>query len=93
MALIGEGVLGPGGEGYFDVVLTGGVPHTVYVHPSEPGVDFDLFVYDENGILVTDDISDATDAFCIVTPRWTGPFRLVVKAARGLSTFRIVVEA
>jgi len=93
MALIGEGVLGTGGEEYFDVVLNGGVPHTVYVHPSEPGVDFDLEVYDQNGNLVTEDISYATDAYCIVTPAWTGPFRLVVKAARGMSTFRIVVDA
>ena len=35
----------------------------------------------------------AADALCQITPRWTGPFRLVVKAAAGTSYYGIRVEA
>ena len=93
MALIGSGVLGPGQAEYFDVVLKSGVRYGVYVNPTDPSVDFDLFVYDENGNLVTQDTTTASDALCYITPRWSGPFRLLVKAARGLSTYHIRVEA
>lgn len=63
-------------------------------HPArtaDPSVDFDLHVFDENGNLITEDISTAPNAYCAITPRWTGPFRLVVDAARGMSGYRIVV--
>ena len=93
MALIGSGILGPGQAEYVDVVLQSGVRHTVYVAPSDPSVDFDLYVYDEKGILVAQDITTDSDALCYITPLWTGPFRLVVKAARGISTFTVSVEA
>ena len=52
----------------------------------------DLFVYDERGNLVSLDDSPAADAVCAVTPAWTGPFRLKVKAHRGLSGYRIQVQ-
>lgn len=93
MALIGEGVLGPGASEYFDIAMRGGIQHRIYVRPEEPGVDFDLYIFDENGNLVTEDISTASDAYCVITPRWSGPFRLVVKSARGLSRYNIVVDA
>jgi hypothetical protein len=92
MALVGSGVLGPGQAEYFDVALRGGVSYRVYVAPVEPGVDFDLYVYDENGNLVEQDTRTASDALCYINPRWTGPFRLKVKSARGLSGYRIRVE-
>ena len=92
MALIGSGVLGPGQAEHFDVVLHGGVTYRVYVSPVEPGVDFDLYVHDENGNLVQQDDSTASDALCFITPTWTGPFRLTVKSARGLSAYQIRVE-
>ena len=92
MALVGSGVLGPGQAEYFDVVLQSGVTYRVYVAPVEQGVDFDLYVYDENGNLVQQDASAASDALCFVTPRWTGPFRLMVKSARGLSLYQIRIE-
>lgn len=93
MALIGSGVLGPGQAEYFDVALQSGVRYSVYVAPSDPSVDFDLYVYDENANLITQDTTTDSNALCYVTPRWSGPFRLVVKAARGLSTYSIRVEA
>ncbi|MDQ3920018.1 MAG: hypothetical protein M3348_16255 [Acidobacteriota bacterium] len=93
MALIGSGILGPGQAEYFDVALRGGVTYSVYVRPTDPTVDFDLYIQDENGNMVTQDNSTNSDAFCLVTPAWTGPFRLTVTSARGLSTYNILVEA
>jgi hypothetical protein len=92
MPLVGSGVIGPGGSEYFDIVLTGGHTYAVLVEPSDPTVDFDLYVHDENGKLVTQDNSLAADAYCAVTPLWTGPFRLIVKAHRGFSGYRIQVQ-
>ena len=92
MGLVGVGVLGPGQAEYFDVVLHSGVVYSVYVAPVEQGVDFDLYVYDENGNLVQQDVSTSSDALCLITPRWTGPFRLMVKSARGFSRYNIRIE-
>lgn len=92
MALVGTSVLGPGQAEYLDVVLHGGVTYSVYVLPDEQGVDFDLYIYDERGNLVAQDATSDSDAACVVTPRWTGPFRMMVKSARGLSTYKIRVE-
>jgi len=92
MAIVGSGIIGPGEAEYLDVVLRGGIKYRVYVNPDEPGVDFDLFIYDENGHLVEKDNSPERDALCFVTPLWTGPFRIVVKAERGLSSYQIRVE-
>jgi hypothetical protein len=92
MGLVGSGVIGPGGSEYFDVILTGGHTYAVYVEPFEPGVDFDLHVYDENGNLISEDVRESPDAYCAITPRWTGPFRLVVNSIRGVSSYRIQVQ-
>lgn len=92
MGLVGSGVLGPGQAEYFGVALRSGVTYSIYVLPSEPGVDFDLFVHDESGNLVSQDTSTSSDALCLITPVWTGPFRLTVKSSRGLSTYSIRVE-
>ena len=92
MGLVGSGVLGPGQGEYFDVALRSGSTYSIYVVPSEPGVDFDLYVHDENGNLVSQDTSTSSDALCLITPVWTGPFRLTVRSARGLSSYSIRVE-
>ncbi len=92
MATIGAGTIGPGGAEYFDVVLIAGRPHRVYVHPDDPTVHFDLHVIDENGNRITQEITSSADAFCVITPRWTGGFRLFVDAAGGTSSYQIVVE-
>jgi hypothetical protein len=92
MPLIGTGIVGPGHMEYFDVVLSSGHRYSVDVQPVEPGVDFDLHILDQNGNIVDEDISAARDAYCTVTPRWTGPFRLVVESARGISAYRIQVQ-
>jgi hypothetical protein len=92
MTMVGSGVIGPGGADYFDVVLRSGHTYQIFVRPFEVGVDFDLHVYDENGNLVNEDIRTSADAFCSITPRWTGPFRLVVNSVRGMSSYRIQVQ-
>jgi hypothetical protein len=92
VALVGTGTIGTGGVEYFDAVLTAGRAHRIYVHPTDPRVDFDLRVYDQNANLISEDISTSADAFCVVTPRWTGPFRFVVNSAGGMSSYTIVVE-
>jgi hypothetical protein len=92
MASVGSGTIGPGGLEFFDVVLTAGRAHRVYVHPDDPTVDFDLHVLDQNGNVVAEDVTTSADAFCIITPRWTGSFRLVVNSAQGASSYRILVE-
>ena len=90
--LVSSGVLGPGQAEYFDIVLRGGITYSIYVDPDEIGVDFDLYVYDENGNLITQDTTTNSDALCFITPRWTGPFRMVVKSERGVSNYHIRVE-
>ncbi len=91
MALIGSGVLAPGESEYFDVVLQAGVSYRIYVQPTDPSVDFDLYVYDEGNNLVAYDDDTDSDAACVIRPNWTGPFHIAVKAARGQSRYNIAV--
>ncbi len=93
MPLIGSGVLGPGQAEYVDVVLQSGVTYSIYVDASDPSVDFDLYVFDEQGVEVAQDSTTDSDAHCYVRPLWTGPFRFVVKSARGLSSYTVSVQA
>ncbi len=92
MTQIASGTIRAGGAEYLDVVLTAGRPHRILVQADDAGVDFDLSVYDERGNLVEQDVSFSPDAYCIVTPRWTGPFRLVVTAASGIGRYTLLVE-
>jgi hypothetical protein len=92
MARVGVGTIGPGAAEAFDVVLTAGTSHRVYVHPQDQSVDFDLTVLDEHGNVIDQDLSTSADAFCVVTPKWTGPFRMLVTSAAGASRYEIVVE-
>jgi hypothetical protein len=93
MSTVGAGVIGTGQAQYLDVVLQGGRTYSFSVHPSEPSVDFDLHIYDQNGNLVAWDESPAADAYGVVTPIITGPFRIVVNAVEGMSTYRVEVFA
>ena len=93
MALVSSGFLSPGETERYEVLLQKGVTHRVYVRPLDMDVDFDLFVYDQNGNLVAVDETTDADALCLITPKWTGPFRLVVKATSGGSYYGIRVEA
>jgi hypothetical protein len=92
MPLVGSGVIGHGSAEAFDVFLTAGHTYAIAVQPTEPGVDFDLHVFDQNGNMVAQDNSYARDAYCGITPAWTGPFRLVVESAQGTSAYEIRVH-
>jgi hypothetical protein len=93
MSVVGAGVIGTGQAQYLDVVLQGGLSYSFSVHPSEPSVDFDLHIYDQNGNLVAWDESPAADAYGVVTPLITGPFRIAVNSVQGMSTYRVEVFA
>jgi hypothetical protein len=93
MPVVGAGVIGTGQAQYLDVVLQGGRTYSFSVHPSEPGVDFDLHIYDQNGNLVAWDESPAADAYGMVTPMITGPFRIVVNAVDGMAAYQVEVFA
>ena len=86
------GALFAGEEDSFEVVLTADHPHEIYVRPDDPTADFDLQVYDENGNLVGEDATPNTDAHCIITPRWTGMFTVVVRAVIGASSYQLFIE-
>jgi hypothetical protein len=93
MAIVGSGFLMAGGAQYLDLVLQGGITYEVYVRPSDDNADFDLQIMDENGNLVEQDTSTASDALCYITPAWNGPFRMIVSAAEGSGWYQISVEA
>ncbi len=86
------GALMAGEAHSFDVVLTAGRPHEIYVRPDDPTADFDLQIYDEDGILVGEDATPNSDAGCIITPLWTGMFTVVVRAVMGASSYQLFVE-
>lgn len=86
------GALMAGEEESFEVVLTADRSHEIYVRPDDPMADFDLGVFDEDGNLVEQDITTNSDALCVITPRWTGMFTVVVRAVVGASSYQLFVE-
>jgi hypothetical protein len=93
MSWMTSGFAGPGQQHSFDAILKAGTSNIVYVRPEEDvTVDLDLHVYDENGSLVAYDDHVDMDAACRVTPRWTGPFRIVVSSAQGSSRFALLIK-
>lgn len=93
MALVGSGVIGPRQAEHFNVIMEAGTTYRVYVAPSDLSVDFDLYIHDENGNLIASDDTTDPDALCQVTPRWTGPFLLSVRSARGAASYTISVQS
>ena len=95
MSWMNTGFVRPGEQRAFDVILKRGTGSIVYVRPDEDvsgDVDLDLHVYDESGALASYDDHSDMDAACRVTPNRTGPFRIVVSAARGSSGFKLLVK-
>jgi hypothetical protein len=91
MAIVGSGVIGTGQAQYLDVILQGGHTYAVNVRPSESNVDFDLHILDQNGNLIAIDESAAPDAHGLITPFFTGPFRIVVNSVRGMAAYQVEV--
>lgn len=46
--------------------------------------DLDLYLYDENDNLIDKDIDDGDYCLCMVTPKWTGTFKVRVKNLGGV---------
>jgi hypothetical protein len=91
MGVVGAGLIGAGQAEYLDVMLEGGHPYSINVHPTDKNVDFDLHIYDQNGILVSWDETPAADAYGAVTPIITGPFRIVVNAVKGTAAYQVEI--
>lgn len=85
------GPLAPGDMECWPVVLQADKVYEIYVEPSDPTVDFDLYVYDENDNPIDTDEDLNSDALCIVAPGWTGPFNIVVRCERGFSTYELTI--
>ena len=91
MTLQASGYIGWGDVDSFGVLLDRDIEYTIHVDPDDPTVDFDLYIYDENDNLIASDDTDLADAFCTLTPKWTGPFNIFVKAASGGGGYTITV--
>ena len=46
--------------------------------------DLDLYIYDNNGNLITSDTSDSDNCECVWTPQWTGEFTIRIKNRGGM---------
>ncbi len=53
--------------------------------------DLDLYVYDENGNLITSDTDYTDDCYVRFSPRWTGPFRIKIVNRGGVSNNYIIL--
>jgi len=91
LTLIASGTLGHGETKDFKVELQSGIKYSIYCTPTEPHVDFDLYIYDETGNLIEYDSSPDSDAYCFVIPNHTGLFRLLIKSEAGFSKYYIRV--
>jgi hypothetical protein len=89
----GWGNLVAGQQERYQAVFVGGATYRIYVAPIDPRADMDLYVFDENGILVAGDEELDSDALCTVAPRWTGPFEIVVACNSGQSPYGLVVQS
>jgi hypothetical protein len=92
MARIGSGTIRAGGEEYFDVVLNAGTHHRIYVHPRTKMSTSTSRCMTRTETSSRSDVGESADAFCVVTPIWTGPFRIAVIAASGVGRYTLVVE-
>jgi hypothetical protein len=53
--------------------------------------DLDLFVYDENGNLICQDLNYSDQSFCRWVPRWTGPFTVKIRNNGGVSNSYVMM--
>jgi hypothetical protein len=91
-ALQATGFLMPGDEDRYVGDLRANVEYQILVSPDNPQADLDLEVCDENDNLVDVDDDPASDAVCLITPRWTGRFTIVVNCYNQPSGYDILVE-
>ena len=53
--------------------------------------DLDLYVYDENGNLITSDTDYTDDCYVRFCPKWTGPFRIKIVNRGGVYNNYIIL--
>ena len=77
---------------YYDLYFDGGCFAEITV-ASYDGADLDLTVYDENGNMIVQDVSYASNCYVSFNPRWTGVFRIYIdNNAPYNATYRIVTN-
>jgi hypothetical protein len=81
-------VVRSGGMMVFHETFRGGEPAVVSIS-GDGDSDLDLFIYDENGILICRANSRSDDETCRWNPRWTGPFRIEVRNLGVANRFHI----
>jgi hypothetical protein len=86
------GFLAPGDQDRYVGDLQADVDYRIVVLADTPEADFDLYLYDENDNLVDLDDDPDSDAVCQITPRWTGPFTIVVECFNQPSGYEILIE-
>ena len=75
-----------------NVTFQGGQPAAVAIS-GDGDTDLDLYVYDENNILICRSDSAGDDEICRWTPRWTGVFRFEVRnLGRVYNRYRILTN-
>ena len=75
--------LSPGQSMKYTVTLYAGVTYVLFAAGDASIRDLDIYLYDENGNLISKDTQTDRYPVVTVTPRWTGPFRMYVKNHRG----------
>jgi len=76
-------------DGDFDIyeeTLRGGQRYKITLSGPQ-SADFDILVFDENENLVTKSVGLTSDEVVYVTPRWTGPFFIVVMSYDGSGSY------
>jgi hypothetical protein len=53
--------------------------------------DLDLFIYDENGNLICQDLNYSDRSYCRWVPRWTGPFTIKIRNNGGVSNSYVMM--
>lgn len=64
----------------------------VSVIPSEPNVDFNLYIEDPDGKEVIQDSSPKASAYCTFTSTQGGPYSLRIESVKGVSDFKLNIE-
>lgn len=76
-------VLAPGQVMQYRVTLYKQVTYVLFAAGDNSINDLDIYLYDENNNLIDRDTSSDNVPIVSVTPKWTGPFRVLVKNFRG----------
>jgi len=78
----------PGNYDIYEETLRGGQHYKITL--SGPwSADFDILVFDENENLVAKSVGTSSSETVTITPRWTGPFFIVVMSYEGRGSYTV----